>query len=454
LNGVVGFDQKRVMSEDDGEAPAPIFLDISPDAKPIEMESLCMLCFQNGTTRMLLTKIPFFREVMISHFECPHCGYSDQRAQFAGEFPNKGVHFELDVASASDLNRRVVKSCHGVVKVPELDFEIPGPTQADTITTVEGILTRAYEGLQSAEKTPQLDEFLENLDMCVKGLVQFKFILDDPSGNSFVENPIAPKPDPCMRVEFYKRTPQQMEAVGLVNDPKRGNFDIDDSEHINSVFADDSRVLTFETPCSVCSTEGTVKSCTLNIPHFKEIVIISFHCESCGYRNGEVMVGGEVSACARKITLHCTNERDLTRELLKSETASVKIPECGLDLLPGTLGGKFSTVEGLVDDIIKSLEERNPFARGGDSSESPNEVFLTLISELKTYKSGVKRFTMVMDDALANSYIQALDGDEEGKIVIEDYERTFEQNEAIGINDMRTEEVVNSEGKAEYAQPV
>lgn len=40
-----------------------------------EVESLCMNCHKNGVTRMLLTRIPYFREVIIMSFECPHCGF-------------------------------------------------------------------------------------------------------------------------------------------------------------------------------------------------------------------------------------------------------------------------------------------------------------------------------------------------------------------------------------------
>jgi zinc finger protein len=49
-----------------------------------EIESMCINCEENvctkssqltqGTTRLLLTKIPFFREVILMSFSCPHCG--------------------------------------------------------------------------------------------------------------------------------------------------------------------------------------------------------------------------------------------------------------------------------------------------------------------------------------------------------------------------------------------
>ncbi|KAH0794698.1 zinc finger protein [Histomonas meleagridis] len=403
------------------------------------MESLCMNCMKNGTSTLLLTKIPFFREVMISRFECPHCNFQNNSVQFAGEYPAKGVHYELHVKSPEDLNRRIVKSCHGVIKVPAIDLEIPGPTQGDSISTIEGVLEQTYEGLKTSEQTPALVEFLDNLQQCVKGLVQFDLILDDPSGNSFIENPLAPQKDPNLSVRFYKRTPEQAEAIGLMTKPQTDNFELDDGERIDSVFAQgDNEVMSFDTECPVCSVNGTMKSCTLHIPHFKEINLMAFNCDSCGYHNAEVLVGGAVSPKARKITLHADSEADLNRELLKSETASIKIPECDLELIPGTLGGKFTTVEGLMRDIHSNLKENNPFANGDSAMPGEGDKIQKIIEAIQQYYHNKVPFTLIMDDPLANSYIQVL-GDKDDKLVIEDYERTFEQNEVLGINDMITE---------------
>lgn len=38
-----------------------------------------------GITRMLLTSIPYFREVIIMSFRCDHCGNSNTEIQSAGE---------------------------------------------------------------------------------------------------------------------------------------------------------------------------------------------------------------------------------------------------------------------------------------------------------------------------------------------------------------------------------
>jgi zinc finger protein len=99
------------------------------------------------------------------------------------------------------------------------------------------------------------------------------------------------------------------------------------------------------------------------VSHFKEIILMAFNCDNCSHHNGEVMVGGSVLPLARRITLPVGERRDLNSEVLKSEISAVRIPECELELLPGTLGGKFTTVEGLVGDILKRLQDDNPFAR-------------------------------------------------------------------------------------------
>jgi zinc finger protein len=38
---------------------------------------MCMHCHLNGMTKLMLTKIPFFKEVLISSFQCEECGFKD-----------------------------------------------------------------------------------------------------------------------------------------------------------------------------------------------------------------------------------------------------------------------------------------------------------------------------------------------------------------------------------------
>lgn len=58
----------------------------------------------------------------------------------------------------------------------------------------------------------------------------------------------------------------------------------------------------------------------------------------------------------------------LYRDLLKSDSAMVMVPELELELGPGTLGGVFTTVEGLLAKIRRSLQDGNPFAVGDSTT--------------------------------------------------------------------------------------
>jgi zinc finger protein len=83
-----------------------------------------------------------------------------------------------------------------------------------------------------------------------------------------------------------------------------------------------------------------------------------FSWESYGYRNDAVMVDGGMSPTAGRVTGRCQSPRDLTREVINSGLADIKFRECGLELLPGTLGGQFTTIEGLVADIENPFKEQ------------------------------------------------------------------------------------------------
>jgi predicted metal-binding protein len=77
--------------------PKSLFEDISADNVFSEIESLCMNCHEQGTTRLLLTRVPFFKEIIVMAFTCPYCGYESNEIQSGSEIQEKGVHYVLQV---------------------------------------------------------------------------------------------------------------------------------------------------------------------------------------------------------------------------------------------------------------------------------------------------------------------------------------------------------------------
>lgn len=76
-----------------------IYLDIDPDNPVTEIESLCVNCEDNGITRILLTKIPFFKEIILMAFDCQHCGYKSSEVQPGQALADHALHFELQVVT-------------------------------------------------------------------------------------------------------------------------------------------------------------------------------------------------------------------------------------------------------------------------------------------------------------------------------------------------------------------
>ncbi|XP_045870689.1 zinc finger protein ZPR1 [Meles meles] len=426
-------------------APAPehLFRPISAEdeeQQPTEIESLCMNCYRNGTTRLLLTKIPFFREIIVSSFSCEHCGWNNTEIQSAGRIQDQGVRYTLTVRAQEDMNREVVKTDSATTRIPELDFEIPAFSQKGALTTVEGLISRAISGLEQDQPARRaneeavarrIDEFIVKLKELKQVASPFTLIIDDPSGNSFVENPHAPQKDHALVVTHYNRTPQQEEMLGLQAEaPPEEKAEEEDLRN---------EVLQFNTNCPECNAPAQTNMKLVQIPHFKEVIIMATNCENCGHRTNEVKSGGAVEPLGTKITFHITDPLDLTRDVLKSETCSVEIPELEFELGMAVLGGKFTTLEGLLKDI-QDLVTKNPFTLGDSSNPGQMEKLQEFSRKLDQILQGDMKAHFIMNDPAGNSYFQNVYAPEDDpQMMVEHYERTFAQNEELGLNDMKTE---------------
>jgi zinc finger protein len=69
-------------------------------------------------------------------------------------------------------------------------------------------------------------------------------------------------------------------------------------------------------------------------------------------------------------------------------------------------------------------------------------------------KGAERPFTVILDDPLANSYIQNLYApDPDPNMTIEMYDRTWEQNEDLGLNDIKVEGYeAEAQGKTENVE--
>ncbi len=212
--------------ENETKDQGKLYEDINPENAVTEVESLCMNCQKNGTTKILLTKIPFFQEVIIMNFECPHCYYTNKEVQPGQSLADSGILYELNITNSRDLSRKVVKSEFATIKFPDIDLEIPPQTQKGKLTTIEGFLQNTSEGLTKALNEgvyyemggEEMDNKIKDILFKIDGVLTYKtlpvkFFLEDPGGNSFVENPFAPNADPYCKVSNFQRSKEHLIVI-------------------------------------------------------------------------------------------------------------------------------------------------------------------------------------------------------------------------------------------------
>lgn len=149
----------------------------------------------------------------------------------------------------------------------------------------------------------------------------------------------------------------------------------------------------------------------------------------------------------------------MNRFVIKSETASINIPVVELTSDYGTLGGTLTTVEGLIMKIIESLEEKFKFLLGDsninthqyENENTPNAVNNNVDTTSYKIRELIKKlyklckteefcpYDLIIDDIASNSYISSDVVGEDQNLNEEEYERTYEQNDMLGITSMQTE---------------
>jgi len=427
----------------------PIIVNLSAEEPVHEMASLCMECFKEGNTRLMLTKIPYFKEIIISSFKCEFCFNSNNSVQAASALSDQGCRFTLDVQTPDDLNRQVIKSEWACITIPEIELEIPREAQKGSSSTVEGFLSKTKEGLmmqqerrssELPELAQQIDQFLARLDSLLDLTVPFTFILEDPSGNSFVENPSAPAADPQLKSEHYVRSTEDEDLLGITH-VREANA-AEDAERGTVTQNEHSEVISFPAMCNACGKDAECNMKEVNIPFFKNIILMANVCSHCGFKDSEVKTAGGIAEKGQKVTLNMTDsEMDLNRDILKSETAHLEIPELELAMTSGSLGGRFTTIEGLLEQIKDQLNGiSNPFGFGDSATQSGKSKMNALVQRLDDITSGKLLTTIIVDDPAGNSYIQNLYApDDDPNLIVEHYTRTDEDDDDLGIKQMKTE---------------
>ncbi|KAL8672806.1 MAG: hypothetical protein Q9168_002743 [Polycauliona sp. 1 TL-2023] len=468
--------QKRVAGlkvEDNDNSPQ----DVEDDEPTVvdRIESLCINCEGNGETRLFLTKIPYFREIIIMSFSCDHCGFENTDVQSAGQIQERGAKYTLEVTQVDDMERQIVKSDIAVLHLETLDIEVPAGR--GRLTNIEGVICDILKDLEAGQRQRKKDdpELWQKIDDLVQPLLKmalnqnfpFTITLDDPSGNSWIEPSSKDKQGKYRKGE-YPRTPEQNAALGLGESsssaqdvasekqssssgltahvvpqiPSSTNGDQDALEDVDIL---EGHAYSLPTPCPGCTKPAHLNLQLVNIPFFKQVVISAVMCTECNYRSSDVKTGGEIPRLGKKIYLDVREPLDLQRDILKSETCYLKIDEIDVEVAPGTMGGRFTTVEGLLTQIRDDtkgtvFDMDDSESTGGDSMpELKRQAWTRFFDKLDQAIKGELQYTILLEDPLGNSYVQNPWAPEpDTRLREEEYERSTDVEDELGLSDMKT----------------
>ena len=425
---------------------------------------LANIIFQ-GTTRLSLIKIPYFREIILYSFCCDHCFFENSEIQSASEIKKKGTKYTFTADCSDDMERPVVKSDTAVLRIEDLDIEIPAGV--GKLTNIEGVIGQVLIDLEYSQRMRNVEEpkmfaKINNVILPLTAMFTghgypFTITLDDPAGNSWIEPHMKDGAKKYLRTD-YPRTSEQNALLGLnENQTSENESGMESQLEFEGFETMSGLVDSMPCQCPGCSRMIMLKVQLVDIPYFKQVFITATNCDACGYRTNDVKTGGEIPNKGQRIWLHIQDPKDLSRDILKSETCLLEVPECNIQVVPGTMAGRFTTVEGLLiqirDDLRGSIFDIDDTDGTASDSmpESNKQAWAAFFSKLDQAIKCEFKYTIKLEDPLANSYAQSFHAPEpDPQIVIEEYERTADEEEELGLNDMKTHK--NDDG--EYVKEV
>lgn len=153
--------------------------------------------------------------------------------------------------------------------------------------------------------------------------------------------------------------------------------------------------------CPACSVEGKAKSIMkeLNIPHFGQVLETSIQCPVCGFKHSDIIALEQRDPAKYILEI---NKNTLTVRVVRSQSATVSIPEIGVKVEPGPKSeGYVTNVEGILNRFEDAVKKAlNLF----DDEESQKNGKNTL-KQIQDLKQGNGTATLIIQDPFGQSNI-------------------------------------------------
>ncbi|WP_292371540.1 MULTISPECIES: ZPR1 zinc finger domain-containing protein [unclassified Methanosarcina] len=158
----------------------------------------------------------------------------------------------------------------------------------------------------------------------------------------------------------------------------------------------------FETKicCPLCHTDLVMNWQRDNIPYFGEILYVSARCQ-CSFRFADTMILSSKEPMRYEMPVETLE--DLDARVIRSTSGTIRIPEMGVTIEPGSVSESYITnIEGVMQRVREVLLTASRWVQGDEEKSSRSEELLGMIEEVI---QGKRRITVIIEDPLGNSAI-------------------------------------------------
>ncbi len=153
--------------------------------------------------------------------------------------------------------------------------------------------------------------------------------------------------------------------------------------------------------CPACGVEGKAKSIMkeLEIPHFGKVLETSIQCPECGFKHSDIIALEQREPAKYVLKI---NKNTLTVRVVRSQSATVSIPEIGVKVEPGPKSeGYVTNVEGILNRFEDAVKKALNLFEDEESQINGKNV----LAKIEELKNGDGTATLIIQDPFGQSNI-------------------------------------------------
>lgn len=153
-------------------------------------------------------------------------------------------------------------------------------------------------------------------------------------------------------------------------------------------------------PCPVCGQNTlTLREADRDVPFFGNICVFSMQCSNCDFFKSDIET--ENSGSPIKIAYEINSEEDMKTRVIKSSSATIKIPRI-TTIEPGDASNGYVTnIEGLLNRVKYQIEK----VRDESDDKAESKKAKNLLKKIRKIMWGEESIKITIEDPNGNSAI-------------------------------------------------